>query len=113
MRILSIAYCGGVSPQVFIGGRLYLSFQQPNLVQKLSAAPDQYHCNLGGGDGFLWCNLPVLPTLIWRAKVERLNPLVLLDAGVLFGAVVRSSVALAIRSMRYHGYPSTLPWSTV
>jgi phosphatidylglycerol:prolipoprotein diacylglycerol transferase len=56
----------------------------------------------------------VIPTLIWRARVERLNPLVLIDAGVLFAAAgqIFGRIGNLING-DIIGYPSTLPWSTV
>src|SRR5258708_14922646 len=56
----------------------------------------------------------VIPTIFWRARVERINPLVALDAGVLFAAAgqIFGRIGNLING-DIIGYPSTLPWSTV
>ena len=56
----------------------------------------------------------VIPTLFWRARVERINPLVLIDAGVLFAAAgqIFGRIGNLING-DIIGYQSTLPWSTV
>ena len=56
----------------------------------------------------------VIPVLFWRAKVERVNPLVAIDAGVLFAAAgqIFGRIGNLING-DIIGYPSTLPWSTV
>ena len=55
-----------------------------------------------------------IPVLFWRARVERINPLVALDAGVLFAAAgqIFGRIGNLING-DIIGYPSTLPWSTV
>lgn len=55
-----------------------------------------------------------IPMLFWRARVERINPLVALDAGVLFAAAgqIFGRIGNLING-DIIGYPSTLPWSTV
>lgn len=56
----------------------------------------------------------VIATLIWRARVERVNPLVLIDAGVLFATTGQIFGRIGnIVNGDIIGYPSTLPWSTV
>ena len=56
----------------------------------------------------------VIPVLFWRARVERINPLVAIDAGVLFAAAgqIFGRIGNLING-DIIGYPSTLPWSTV
>ena len=56
----------------------------------------------------------VISTLFWRARVERINPLVLIDAGVLFAAAgqIFGRIGNLING-DIVGYQSTLPWSTV
>src|SRR5204863_6101715 len=56
----------------------------------------------------------VIPVLFWRAKVERVNPLVAIDAGALFAAAgqIFGRIGNLING-DIIGYPSTLPWSTV
>jgi len=56
----------------------------------------------------------VIPTLIWRARKEHINPLVLLDAGVLFAAAAQIFGRIGnLINGDIIGYRSTLPWSTV
>src|SRR6266700_5617076 len=56
----------------------------------------------------------VIPTIFWRARVERINPLVALDAGVLFAAAGQIFGRIGnIINGDIISYPSTLPWSTV
>jgi phosphatidylglycerol---prolipoprotein diacylglyceryl transferase len=52
--------------------------------------------------------------LIWRARAEHINPLVLIDAGVLFAAAgqIFGRIGNLING-DIIGYRSTLPWSTV
>ena len=97
-----------------IGGRLYFVIQQPDLVQNYLMNPIRIIATWEGGMAFYGAIFLVLPTLIWRAKIERLNPLVFLDAGVLFGAVgqIFGRIGNLING-DIIGYPSTLPWSTV
>jgi phosphatidylglycerol---prolipoprotein diacylglyceryl transferase len=56
----------------------------------------------------------IIPVLVWRARAERINPLVLIDAGVLLGATgqIFGRVGNLVNG-DIIGYPSTLPWSTV
>jgi phosphatidylglycerol:prolipoprotein diacylglycerol transferase len=55
-----------------------------------------------------------IPILFWRARVERINPLVALDAGVLFAAAgqIFGRIGNLING-DIIGFRSTLPWSTV
>jgi phosphatidylglycerol:prolipoprotein diacylglycerol transferase len=97
-----------------IGGRLYFVIQQPNLVQNYLLHPINIIATWEGGMAFYGAIFLVLPTLVWRARIERLNPLVLLDAGVLFGAVGQIFGRFGnLINGDIIGYPSTLPWSTV
>ena len=97
-----------------IGGRLYFVIQQPNLVSYYFANPIHIIATWEGGMAFFGAIFLVIPTLIWRARVERINPLVLIDAGVLFGAAgqIFGRIGNLING-DIVGYPSTLPWSTV
>jgi phosphatidylglycerol:prolipoprotein diacylglycerol transferase len=97
-----------------IGGRLYFVLQQPNLVSYYLANPIHIIATWEGGMAFFGAIFLVIPTLIWRARVERINPLVLLDAGVLFAAAgqIFGRIGNLING-DIIGYPSTLPWSTV
>src|SRR5437763_6371689 len=97
-----------------IGGRLYFVVQQPDLVSHYLAQPQHILATWEGGMAFYGAIFVVIPTLIWRARVERLNPLVLIDAGVLFATVgqIFGRVGNIING-DIVGYPSTLPWSTV
>ncbi|GCE19231.1 prolipoprotein diacylglyceryl transferase [Dictyobacter kobayashii] len=97
-----------------IGGRLYFVIQQPDLVNGYLLQPQRILATWEGGMAFYGAIFLVIPTLIWRAKVERINPLVLIDAGVLFGAAgqIFGRIGNLING-DIIGYPSTLPWSTV
>jgi phosphatidylglycerol:prolipoprotein diacylglycerol transferase len=97
-----------------LGGRLYFVVQQPNLVSYYLAQPQHILATWEGGMAFYGAIFLVIPTLIWRARVERLNPLVLIDAGVLFAAAgqIFGRIGNLING-DIIGYPSTLPWSTV
>ena len=56
----------------------------------------------------------VIPTIFWRARVERINPLVAIDCGVIFAAAgqIFGRIGNLING-DIIGYRSTLPWSTV
>src|SRR6266702_4606509 len=55
-----------------------------------------------------------IPVLFWRAKVERINPLVALDGGVLFAAAGQIFGRIGnIINGDIVGYRSNLPWATV
>jgi phosphatidylglycerol:prolipoprotein diacylglycerol transferase len=97
-----------------IGGRLYFVIQQPNLVDYYLKNPIHIIATWEGGMAFYGAIFLVIPTLIWRARVERINPLVLVDAGVLFAAAgqIFGRIGNLING-DIIGYPSTLPWSTV
>ena len=97
-----------------IGGRLYFVIQQPNLVDYYLKNPIHIIATWEGGMAFYGAIFFVIPTLIWRARVERINPLVLVDAGVLFAAAgqIFGRIGNLING-DIIGYPSTLPWSTV
>lgn len=97
-----------------IGGRLYFVIQQPNLVSYYLAQPIHIIATWEGGMAFYGAIFLVLPTIFWRARVERINPLVALDAGVLFAAAgqIFGRIGNLING-DIIGYRSTLPWSTV
>jgi len=97
-----------------IGGRLYFVIQQPNFVSYYLAQPQHILATWEGGMAFFGAIFLVIPTLVWRARVERLNPLVLIDAGVLFAAAgqIFGRIGNLING-DILGYRSTLPWSTV
>ncbi len=97
-----------------IGGRLYFVVQQDNFVSYYIAHPEHILATWEGGMAFFGAIFLVIPTLIWRAKAERINPLVLIDAGVLFAAVgqIFGRIGNLING-DIIGYQSTLPWSTV
>lgn len=97
-----------------IGGRLYFVIQQPNLVDYYLRNPIHIIATWEGGMAFYGAIFLVIPTLVWRARAERINPLVLIDAGVLFAAAgqIFGRIGNLING-DIIGYPSTLPWSTV
>ena len=97
-----------------IGGRLYFVIQQPNFVSYYLAQPLHILATWEGGMAFFGAIFLVIPTLFWRAWVERINPLVALDAGMLFASVgqIFGRVGNLING-DIIGYPSTLPWSTI
>jgi phosphatidylglycerol---prolipoprotein diacylglyceryl transferase len=97
-----------------IGGRLYFVIQQPNFVSYYLANPQHILATWEGGMAFFGAIFFVIPVLFWRAKVERVNPIVAIDAGVLFAAAgqIFGRIGNLING-DIIGYPSTLPWSTV
>src|SRR6266566_4121879 len=97
-----------------IGGRLYFVIQQPNFVSFYLANPQHILATWEGGMAFFGAIFFVIPVLFWRAKAERINPLVAIDAGVLFAAAgqIFGRIGNLING-DIIGYPSTLPWSTV
>lgn len=97
-----------------IGGRLYFVLQQPDLVSHYLLQPQHILATWEGGMAFFGAIFLVIPTLFWRARLERINPLVLIDAGVLFAAAgqIFGRIGNLING-DIIGYPSTLPWSTV
>src|SRR5579885_3282531 len=97
-----------------IGGRLYFVVQQPNFVSYYLANPIHIIATWEGGMAFFGAIFLVVATLLWRAHVERLNPLVLIDAGVIFAAAgqIFGRIGNLING-DIIGYRSTLPWSTV
>jgi phosphatidylglycerol---prolipoprotein diacylglyceryl transferase len=97
-----------------IGGRLYFVIQQPNFVSYYLANPQHILATWEGGMAFFGAIFFVIPVLFWRAKVERINPLVAIDAGVLFAAAGQIFGRIGnIINGDIIGYHSTLPWSTV
>jgi phosphatidylglycerol:prolipoprotein diacylglycerol transferase len=101
-------------PAGLIGGRLYFVLQQPNFFSYYLAQPQHILATWEGGMAFFGAIFFDTPTLFWRAHVERINPLVALDAGVFFAAVgqIFGRVGNLING-DIIGYRSTLPWSTV
>lgn len=97
-----------------VGGRLYFVIQQHNLVENYLLQPWRIIATWEGGMAFYGAIFLIIPTLWWRARVERLNPLVFIDAGVLFAAAgqIFGRIGNLING-DIIGYPSTLPWSTV
>jgi phosphatidylglycerol:prolipoprotein diacylglycerol transferase len=97
-----------------IGGRLYFVAQQPDLVQDYLEQPWRILATWEGGMAFYGAIFLVVPVLFWRALREKINPLVLLDAGALFAACgqIFGRIGNLING-DIIGYPSTLPWSTV
>jgi phosphatidylglycerol:prolipoprotein diacylglycerol transferase len=97
-----------------IGGRLYFVIQQPNLVSYYLAQPIHIIATWEGGMAFFGAIFLVIPTIFWRSRVERINPLVAIDAGVLFAAAGQIFGRIGnIINGDIIGYRSTLPWSTV
>ncbi len=70
-----------------LGGRLYFVIQQPNFFSYYLVQPQHILATWEGGMAFFGAIFLVIPTLLWRARIERVNPLVLIDAGVLLAAV--------------------------
>ncbi len=97
-----------------LGGRLYFVIQQPDLLQGYILQPWRILATWEGGMAFYGAIFLVIPTLIWRARVEHLNPLVLIDAAVLLASAgqIFGRVGNLING-DIIGYQSTLPWSTV
>jgi phosphatidylglycerol---prolipoprotein diacylglyceryl transferase len=97
-----------------IGARLYFVIQQPNFVSYYLANPQHILATWEGGMAFFGAIFFVLPVLFWRARVERINPLVMFDAGALFAASgqIFGRIGNLING-DIIGYQSTLPWSTV
>ncbi len=97
-----------------IGGRLYFVLQQPDLVSGYLMQPWRILATWEGGMAFFGAIFLVIATLVWRARIERVNPLVLIDAGVLFAAAgqIFGRIGNLING-DIIGYQSTLPWSTI
>ena len=81
-----------------IGGRLYFVVQQPDLVSGYLLQPWRILATWEGGMAFFGAIFLVLATLFWRARVERVNPLVLMDAAVLLERLGKSLGVLATLS---------------
>lgn len=97
-----------------IGGRLYFVIQQPNFVSFYLAQPQHILATWEGGMAFFGAIFLVIPTIFWRARAERINPLVAIDAGVLFGAAGQIFGRIGnIINGDIVGYRSTLPWATL
>ncbi len=97
-----------------VGGRLYFVIQQPDLVPDYLEQPWRILATWEGGMAFFGAIFAVVPILFWRSLRERVNPLVMLDAGALFAACgqIFGRIGNLING-DIIGYPSTLPWSTV
>lgn len=97
-----------------VGGRLYFVVQQPDLVSGYLEQPWRILATWEGGMAFFGAIFLVIPTLFWRSLRERVNPLVMLDAGALFAASgqIFGRIGNLING-DIIGYQSTLPWSTV
>ncbi len=97
-----------------IGGRLYFVIQQPNFVSFYLKQPQHILATWEGGMAFFGAIFLVIPTIFWRSRVERINPLVAIDAGVLFGAAGQIFGRIGnIINGDIVGYNSTLPWATL
>lgn len=97
-----------------VGARLYFVVQQPNFVSYYLAQPQHILATWEGGMAYFGAIFFVVPVLFWRAKVERINPLVALDAGVIFAAAGQLFGRIGnIINGDIIGYKSTLPWATV
>ncbi len=97
-----------------LGGRLYFVIQQHDFVQDYLQKPWNILATWNGGMAFYGAIFLVIPTLYWRARAEHVNPLVLIDAGVLFATAgqIFGRIGNLING-DIIGYRSTLPWSTV
>lgn len=97
-----------------IGGRLYFVIQQPDLWQDYILQPWRILATWEGGMAFFGAIFLVIAVLFWRARVERINPLVLVDAGVIFATAgqIFGRIGNLING-DIIGYTSNLPWSTV
>ncbi len=97
-----------------LGGRLYFVVQQPDFVSYYLAQPQHILATWEGGMAFFGAIFLIIPLLVWRARAERINPFVLIDAGVLLGAAgqIFGRVGNLVNG-DIIGYRSTLPWSTV
>ena len=97
-----------------VGGRLYFVIQQPDLVQDYLLKPQHILATWEGGMAFYGAVFLIVPVLFWRAIKERLNPLIVLDAGALFAAFAQPFGRLGnLINGDIIGYPSQLPWSMV
>lgn len=97
-----------------VGGRLYFVIQQPDFVSHYLKQPQNILATWEGGMAFFGAIFLVIPTIFWRAKVERINPLVAIDAGVLFAAAGQIFGRIGnIINGDIVGYPSKLPWATL
>jgi len=97
-----------------IGGRLYFVIQQPNFFSFYIKQPQHILATWEGGMAFFGAIFLVIPTIFWRARVERINPLVAIDAGVLFAAAGQIFGRIGnIINGDIVGYRSNLPWATL
>ncbi len=97
-----------------VGGRLYFVIQQPNFVSFYLAQPWHILATWEGGMAFFGALFLGIPVLFWRARAERINPLVALDAGALFAATGQIFGRIGnIINGDIVGYRSNLPWATL
>lgn len=97
-----------------LGGRLYFVIQQPNFVSFYLANPLHILATWEGGMAFFGAIFLIIPTIFWRARVERINFLVALDTAALFAAAGQIFGRIGnIINGDIIGFPSHLPWSTV
>src|SRR5207249_4782705 len=84
------------------------------LVSYYLANPIHIIATWEGGMAFFGAIFLTIAALLWRARVEHINPLVLLDAGAIFAAAgqIFGRIGNLING-DIIGYPSALPWSTV
>src|SRR5258708_900669 len=108
-RVLWWCVVGGL-----IGGRLYFVVQQPNFASYYLTQPQHILATWEGGMAFFGAIFVVIPVLFWRSLKERVNPLIVLDAGALFAACGQTFGRIGnLINGDIIGYQSTLPWSTV
>ncbi len=98
-----------------LGGRLYFVIQQPDLVQDYLLQPQHILATWEGGMAFYGAIFLVVPVLFWRSVKEKLNPLVVLDAGALFAACgqIFGRIGNLINGDIIGYVNANLPWSTV
>ncbi len=97
-----------------LGGRLYFVIQQPNLYQNYILQPWNIIATWEGGMAIFGAIFLLVLTLYWRGIRERINPLVLLDAGALFAPVAQSFGRIGnLINGDIIGFRTTLPWGTV
>ncbi len=97
-----------------LGGRLYFVIQQHDLVQDYLQQPWRILATWEGGMAFYGALFFLVAMLYWRARIEHINPLVFIDAGMLFASAgqIFGRIGNLING-DIIGYKSTLPWSTV
>lgn len=98
-----------------VGGRLYFVIQQRDLVQGYLMQPWRIFAFWEGGMAFYGAIFLVMPTLIWRARRVKVNPMVLLDASVYFAAAgqIFGRIGNLINGDITGYIDPSLPWATV